>query len=155
MKKLLIGFFLLLTCQWVLAQNATTIFRNFQDKKHAEYVSAPRLVMGIIASKLKVGNLQAVLSDIHSAKVLTLNQCSRCTRKRFAKKISKLSKKGYEEFSGFKQDDNNISVMAKKGFDNMIKEAVLLISSKNNCIGILITGNINPEDAAAAMGLSQ
>lgn len=45
--------------------------------------------------------------------------------------------------------------MAKKGFDNMIKEAVLLISSKNNCIGILITGNINPEDAAAAMGLSQ
>ncbi len=111
--------------------------------------------MGIIASKLKVGNLQAVLSDIHSAKVLTLNQCSRCTRKRFAKKISKLSKKGYEEFSGFKQDDNNISVMAKKGFDNMIKEAVLLISSKNNCIGILITGNINPEDAAAAMGLSQ
>ena len=74
MKKLLIGFFLLLTCQWVLAQDATTIFRNFQDKKHAEYVSAPRLVMGIVASKLKVGNLQAVLSDIHSAKVLTLNQ---------------------------------------------------------------------------------
>lgn len=64
MKKLLIVFFLLLTCQWVLAQDATTIFRNFQDKKHAEYVSAPRLVMGIVASKLKMGNLQAVLSKM-------------------------------------------------------------------------------------------
>ena len=45
--------------------------------------------------------------------------------------------------------------MARKGADNMIKEAVVLISSKTDCIGILVTGNINPEDASAAIGLSQ
>ena len=155
MKKLLFTFILLLTCQWVSAQEAASLFRDFQDKKHAEYVSAPRLVMNIVASKMKVGNMQALMNEIYSARVLTLNQCRRGIRKKFARKFVELSKTGYEEFSGFKQDNDNISVMARKGADNMIKEAVVLISSKTDCIGILVTGNINPEDASAAIGLSQ
>ena len=155
MKKLLFTFFLFSSCLWASAQDATSVFSYFKDKKHVEYVSAPRMVMNLVASKMKTGNFQALLSQIYSAKLLTLSQCRRGIRKKFTKKIVELGKTGYDEIAAFKENDDNISIVARKGSDNMIKEAVVMISGKTDCIGILVTGNINPEDVAAAIGTAE
>ena len=155
MKKLLFTFFFLSSCLWASAQDAELVFRDFKDKRHVEYVSAPRLVMNIVASKMNAGNFQALLSQVYSARVLTLSQCRRGIRKKFTKKIVGLEKAGYDEIAAFKQDDDNISIVARKSSDNIIREAVVLISGKTDCIGVLVTGNINLKDAVAAIGMAQ
>ena len=102
MKKILFTFVLLLTCQLAFCQSASSVFNDYRDKKHAEYVSVPKLMLTIAAAKVKDGNVAALLKEVDEAKVLTLSGCSSSVRKKFVKKIAALSDEGYSEFTGVK-----------------------------------------------------
>ena len=153
-KKLVLSLLLVLICQMAFCQSASSVFNDFRDKKKAEYVTVPRLVMSIAAAKIKDGNVAALLKEVKEAKVLTLSNCSKSVRKKFVKNITSLSGNGYSEFSGMKtggKTDGMTILTKEKG--ETIEEIVALQSSDNSCVGILITGDINSEDVAAIIGI--
>ncbi len=154
MKKLLFTLVLMLTCQLAFAQTARTIFDDYKDEKHAQFVSVPRVLMSIAANKMKDNNMQAVMKEVKSMKVLTLSDCRKSTRKGFVKKITALPSKGYEEFTRVKDNKDNVLVLARKGAQ-YIEEIVLLASDENDCVGIYITGEINPEDMDAVISMAE
>lgn len=154
MKKVLFTLLLMLTCQMAFCQTASSVFNDFREKKHAEYVSVPRMMMSIAAAKIKDGNVSALLKEVKEAKVLTLSNCSKSVRKKFVKSISDLSKNGYSEFTGMQtggKTDGMTILTKEKG--ETIQEIVALSSKDSSCIGILITGDINSEDVAAIIGM--
>ena len=153
MKKVLFTLLLMLTCQMAFCQSASSVFNDFRDKKHAEYVTVPKLLMTVAAAKVKDGNVSALLKEVDEAKVLTLNDCSKSVRKKFVKQISALSNDGYSEFTGVKKGKANGMTILTKEKGETIEEIVALSSSDNTCIGILITGEINSEDVAAIIGM--
>lgn len=153
MKKILFTLLLLLTCQLAFCQSASSVFNDFRDKKHAEYVSVPKLLMSVGAAKVKDGNVAALLNEVNAAKILTLNDCSKSVRRKFAKKITELSDNGYDDFTGYKGGkDKNTTILVKQS-GQTIQEIVALVQNTNTCVGILITGEINAEDVAAIIGM--
>ena len=153
MKRIVIALLLLLTCQLAFCQSASSVFNDFRDKKHAEYVTVPKLLMTVAAAKVKDGNVAALLKEVDEARVLTLSDCSKSIRKKFVKKVAELSKNGYSEFTGMKKDKySGMTVLVKEKGDT-ISEIVAMTSSDNTCLGILITGTINAEDVAAIIGM--
>lgn len=153
MKKILFTLLLMLTCQLAFCQSASSVFNEFRDKKHAEYVSVPRLFMTIAGVKVKDGNVAALLKEVDEARVLTLNDCSGSVRKKFAKKIIALSQNGYSEFTGVKKGKSEGMNILVKQKGSAIQEIVALSTGDNTCVGFLITGEINAEDVAAIIGM--
>lgn len=154
MKKILFTLLLMLTCQMAFCQSASSVFNDFREKKHAEYVSVPKLMLSVAAAKVKDGNVSALLKEVDDVKILTLNDCSKSVRKKFVKSITELSSKGYNEFTGVQKSGKTegMTILSKES-GGIIKEIVAFTSSDSSCIGILITGNINSEDVAAIIGM--
>lgn len=150
MKKILFTLALALIAQLSFAQTAKDVFNDFKDQKKAEYVSVPRAMLKLGAAAVKDNNTQALLDEIHSAKVLTLDNCKKKVRKNFATAISQLTKKGYDEYTRMKDDGQNILILTKQSED-LIAEIVALINDDDDCVGILVTGAINPEDIEAVI----
>ncbi len=152
MKKLLLSLILMLACQWVSAQTADAVFSDYRSQKKAEYVSVPRAVMSIAAAKMKSGNVQALLQQVRSAKVLRLDGCKKSVRKKFAKKINALTSQGYEEYSHVKNDEHNVLILVKQD-SNSVNEIVGLMNDRYKCTAVLITGDINREDIEAVVDM--
>lgn len=154
MKKVILFFVLLFTCQLAFCQSASSLFNDYKTKNHAEYVSVPKLLMSIAAAKVKDGNVTTLLKQIDEVKVLTLDDCKKKVRKSFLKDVSGLLSQGYTEFTtvneGGSRESTQILVKEK---DKKIKEVLAIESDKDDCVGILIKGNINPEDIAALIGM--
>lgn len=143
----------MVTCQMAFCQSANSVFNDFRDKKHAEYVSVPKLLMSVAAAKVKDGNVAALLKEVDAAKILTLSDCSKSVRRKFAKKINALSGNGYDNFTGVKSGkDKDMTVLVRQS-DGNINEIVGLVLTGSSCVGILVTGNINAEDVAAIIGM--
>lgn len=153
MKKLLFTFFLMFACQLAFCQTASSVINDFRDKKHAEYVSVPSLMLTVAAAKVKDGNVAALLKEVDEVKVLTLSSCSKSVRKKFAKKIAGLSASGYSEFTGVKKGKTGGKSVLVKESGGTIKEIVALSSDDDDCVCVLITGDINSEDVAAVIGI--
>lgn len=150
MKKILFTLVLMLMAQLSFAQTAKDVFNDYKDQKKAEYVSVPRAMLKLGAAAVKNNNTQALLDEIHSAKILTLDNCKKRVRKNFANAISNLSKKDYDEYTRMKDDGQNILILVKK-HEDLIAEIVALINDDDDCVGILVTGDINPEDIEAVV----
>ena len=153
MKKILFTLLLMLTCQMAFCQKANSVFNYFRDKKHAECVSVPKLMLTIAAAKMKDGNVNALLKQVDEVKILKLTDCSGRVRRKFVKKIKALDGDGYSEFTGMKKGKSEGMSILVKQKDNTIKEIVALSSGSDSCVGILLTGNINAEDVAALIGI--
>lgn len=153
MKKLLFTLLLMLTCQMAFCQQASSLFSEFKDKKNAECVSVPKLMLTIAAAKMKDGNINALLKEVDEVKILKLTDCSSSVKKKFVKKIKALDDNGYSEFTGMKKGKSEgMTIMVKQQGD-IIKEVVALSSGNNSCVAILLGGRINSEDIAALIGL--
>lgn len=153
MKKILFTLLLMLTCQMAFCQKANSVFNDFRDKKHAECVSVPKLMLTIAAAKMKDGNVNALLKQVDEVKILKLTDCSGRVRRKFVKKIKALDGDGYSEFTGMKKGKSEGMSILVKQKDNTIKEVVAVTSGSNTCVGILLTGDINAEDVAALIGI--
>lgn len=153
MKKILFTLLLMLTCQMAFCQKANSVFNDFRDKKHAECVSVPKLMLTIAAAKMKDGDVNALLKEVDEVKILKLTDCSGSVRRKFVKKIKALDGDGYSEFTGMKKGKSEgMSILVKQKGDT-IKEIVALSSGSDSCVGILLTGNVNAEDVAALIGI--
>lgn len=153
MKKILFTLLLMLTCQMAFCQKANSVFNDFRDKKHAECVSVPKLMLTIAAAKMKDGNVNALLKQVDEVKILKLTDCSGRVRRKFVKKIKALDGDGYSEFTGMKKGKREgMSILVRQKGDT-IKEVVAVTSGSNTCVGILLTGDINAEDVAALIGI--
>ena len=153
MKKVLFTLFLMLTCQMAFCQSASSVFNEFRDKKRAECVSVPKLMLTIAASKMKDGNVNALLKEVDEVKILKLTDCSGSVKRKFAKKIRALEDDGYSEFTGMKKGKSEGMTILVKQKGETIKEVVALSAGYNSCVGILLTGDINSEDVAALIGI--
>lgn len=152
-KKLLLTMLLAVVCQLIMAQSASSVFNDFRDKNDANYYSIPKLMLTVAASKLADGSSKDLLQQVKSVKILNLGECSKSVRNKFAKKIAKLSDNGYESFTGIKGGkDKDVSMLVKQD-DESITELVALIHDDDTCLGILISGHIQPESIAALLGL--
>lgn len=153
MKKVLFTLLLMLTCQMAFCQSASSVFNDFKDKKRAECVTVPKLMLTIAAAKMKDGNVTALLKEVDEVKVLKLTDCSGSVKRKFAKKIKALDGDGYSEFTGMKKGKSEgMSILVKQKGET-IKEVVAVSSGYNSCVGILLTGDINSEDVAALIGI--
>lgn len=153
MKKVLFTLLLMLTCQMALCQSASSVFNEFRDKKHAECVTVPKLMLTIAAAKMKDGNVTALLKEVDEVKLLKLTDCSGSVKKKFAKKVRALEDDGYSEFTGMKKGKSEGMTILVRQKGNTIKEVVALSSGSSSCVGILLTGDINAEDVAALIGI--
>ena len=152
MKKMLLMLLVVFATQLACAQQAQKIFEAFRSEKKAEYTSVPGALMSLAGSKVKDNNVAAVLKEVKSARVLRLGNCKKRTRKKFANQIAALSKDGYEEYARTKQGDSDVLVMIKKD-DELIHEIITCVYSENNCVGVLVKGDINPEDLGAIVDM--
>ena len=152
-KKILFSLLLLFSCQLVFSQSAPELFSNYSQERKATYMSLPRAMMSVAASKLSDSNVQAVLQEINSAKILKLDDCKKSVRKKFIKKIKQLPKYGYEEFTRV-SGNSDMLIMVKQSASN-ISEIVMAYNNGSTCTGILVTGNINPEDIDAIIRMAE
>lgn len=63
-----------------------------------------------------------------------------------------MSKEGYEEYARTKQGDSDVLVMIKKD-EELIHEIVMSVYSDSSCMGVLVKGDINPEDLGAIVDM--
>jgi len=151
MKKLFMALMLLLACQGMAAQQAQTVFNEYKTHKKASYYVVPKTMLGIAGAGLKRGTAKELLNQLEAARVLSLDDCRRGVRRRFAKQVSALAGKGYEEYGRLKQGDDNILVLIKQT-DRYIGEMVVLVTDEDDCMGVLLTGQLNREDVQAVLG---
>lgn len=152
MKKMLLMLLVVFATQFACAQQAQKVFDAFRSEKKAEYTSIPGALMSLAGSKVKDNNVAAVLKEVKSARVLRLGNCKKRTRKKFAEQVVGLNKEGYEEYARTKQGDSDVLVMIKKD-DELVHEIVTCVYSDSSCMGVLVKGDINPEDLGAIVDM--
>lgn len=152
MKKMLLMLLVAFTTQFACAQQAQKVFDAFRSEKKAEYTSVPGVLMSLAGSKVKDNNVAAVLKEVKSARVLRLGNCKKRTRKKFAEQVVGLNKEGYEEYACTKQGDSDVLVMIKKD-NELVHEIVTCVYSDSSCMGVLVKGDINPEDLGAIVDM--
>lgn len=152
MKKMLLMLLVVFATQFACAQQAQKVFDAFRSEKKAEYTSIPGALMSLAGSKVKDNNVAAVLKEVKSARVLRLGNCKKRTRKKFAEQVAGLNKEGYEEYARTKQGDSDVLVMIKKD-DELVHEIVTCVYSDSSCMGVLVKGDINPEDLGAIVDM--
>lgn len=152
MKKMLLMLLVVFATQFACAQQAQKVFDAFRSEKKAEYTSIPGALMSLAGSKVKDNNVAAVLKEVKSARVLRLGNCKKRTRKKFAEQVVGLNKEGYEEYARTKQGDSDVLVMIKKD-DELVHEIVTCVYSDSSCMGVLVKGDINPEDLSAIVDM--
>ena len=153
MKKILFTLLLLVSCQMAFCQSASSVFNDFRDKKKVEFVTVPKLLLTVGAAKVKDSNVAALMKEVDEVKVITLNDCRKSIKKKFAKQITALSGNGYSDYTGYKGGkDKDMTILVKQSGQN-IQEIVGLVQNSSKCMGILVSGNINSEDVAAILGV--
>ncbi|MBP7767843.1 MAG: DUF4252 domain-containing protein [Prevotella sp.] len=153
LKKILLSLLLLSSFQLAFSQTASELFRDYSQKRKATYISLPRAMMSMATSKLSDNNLQAVLQDVKSAKVLKLDNSKKSVRKKFIKQVKQLPKYGYEEFT--RVSGNSDMLVMVKHSASYISEIAMAYNNGATCMGVLITGNINPEDLEAIIQMAE
>ena len=153
MKKILFTLLLLVSCQMAFCQSASSVFNDFRDKKKVEFVTVPKLLLTVGAAKVKDSNVAALMKEVDEVKVITLNDCRKSIKKKFAKQITALSGNGYSDYTGYKGGKvKDMTILVKQSGQN-IQEIVGLVRNSSKCMGILVSGNINSEDVAAILGV--
>ncbi len=138
-KKLISAIFMLLSIQMSWADDAKQIFAEFKDAKNAEYVSIPR--QSIEELNADVFNNQTLAEKTNSINTLNLENCSNKIKKRFIKRIDKLTTDKYETLMLSQQANNKKMLLIRKE-ETSIKEVLFIF----NHILIQYTGDFEESD---------
>lgn len=138
-KKLISAIFMLLSVQLMWADDAKQIFAEFKDAKNAEYVSIPR--QSIEEQNTEVFNNQTLAEKTNSINTLNLEDCSNKVKKRFIKRIDKLTTDKYETLMLSQQVNNKKMLLIRKE-GTSIKEVLFIF----NHILIQYTGDFEESD---------
>ena len=134
-KKLISTIFMLLSIQMSWADDAKQIFAEFKDAKNAEYVSIPR--QSIEELNADVFNNQTLAEKT----TLNLEDCSNKIKKRFIKRIDKLTPDTYEALMLIQKENNKRKLLIRKE-GTSIKEVLFIF----NHILIQYTGDFEESD---------
>lgn len=141
MKKILFTLILILSCQMVCAQEASSMFNQYKTAKNVEYMNIP-----ISEAVNEPGEtMQKLAEQLETVEMLNLGECRKSVRKRFERNISKLTSKGYIEYTRIKDGDDLVLVLMKQGGD-FVDEIIILIKDSDDCMALLVKGHINKED---------
>ena len=138
-KKLISTIFMLLSVQLMWADDAKQIFTEFKDAKNAEYVSIPR--QSIEEQNTEVFNNQTLAEKTNSINTLNLEDCRNKIKKRFIKRIDKLTSDKYEALMLSQQVNNKKMLLIRKE-GTSIKEVLFIF----NHILIQYTGDFEESD---------
>ena len=138
-KKLISAIFMLLSVQLMWADDAKQIFAEFKDAKNAEYVSIPG--QSIEEQNTEVFNNQTLAEKTNSINTLNLEDCSNKVKKRFIKRIDKLTTDKYETLMLSQQVNNKKMLLIRKE-GTSIKEVLFIF----NHILIQYTGDFEESD---------
>lgn len=138
-KKLISAIFMLLSVQLMWADDAKQIFAEFKDAKNAKYVSIP--CQSIEEQNTDVFNNQTLAEKTNSINTLNLEDCSNKVKKRFIKRIDKLTPDTYEALLLSQQVNNKKMLLIRKE-GTSIKEVLFIF----NHILIQYTGDFEESD---------
>lgn len=148
MKKYLLTMAILLTvCQLTFAQNISSIINEFKNEKNAECIHISPFMMSI--GKLFMGNEEGtdIVRKVKSMRILDLEDCSVSVKERFAKRVAKLNKKGYETLMQVNDDGEKVRILTKTKND-MIREMLIFCIEDKDCSLIQMSCKIKKEDIA-------
>lgn len=124
------------------------VFSEFKDKKNAEYVHVPRMLvkMGMALAKNVDGDENMdILRHISSVKVLDMEECDTEAKREFAEAVGQLRFDGYELLTRVKDETDNVSVyVRKKG--SYIRELLVVNSGRDDCMMVSVKGKIHEKD---------
>ena len=139
-KKLISAIFMLLSVQLMWADDAKQIFAEFKDAKNAKYaVYIP--CQSIEEQNTDVFNNQTLAEKTNSINTLNLEDCSNKVKKRFIKRIDKLTPDTYEALILSQQVNNKKMLLIRKE-GTSIKEVLFIF----NHILIQYTGDFEESD---------
>ena len=128
-------------CKTSAGQNADELFSNFSKEKNAEVVTLGSFLTKMAKSFVEDGK------EIESIRVLSLEECSDETKKKFEKGVSNLKKDGYETLvrSNGENEDTHVMIKTK---DDIIYE-LLVITTGNEPKMVSIKGKLKQSDLSA------
>lgn len=144
MNKFLFTLILVLSCQMVSAQGASSVFDQYKTAKNVEYMKVPRPATVRAQSDI----MRKLAKQVDAVEILTLDECKSSVRKGFVRKISKLTSKGYKEYSRVKEGSDLVLVLMKPEGD-FTDEIVVLMNDSDDCMAVLMKGHIKTEDIGA------
>ncbi len=148
MKRLLLTLAILLTVsQLTYAQDVSSLINRFKDERGAEYVSIPSFVMSICKLFMDGDKEEKrIAKRVNALQVLSLEDCSKDVRTRFAKASRELNTSGYEMLMQVNEDGEQTTIYLKE-LKSGLKEFVLRIDEKGDEFTlIVIKGSLTPQE---------
>ena len=92
-----------------LAQkNVDEIIDQYSRDKEVQYIHLPRLLIQAGVAQMKTSKTTDVARNINDLRILLLDNCRNGKRKKFRKKVERLTQNGYQEFAKMKDADDDI-----------------------------------------------
>ncbi len=147
MKKLTILLTALLLAQATWAVDIKAVFDEFKDTPRAEYVSISPFLMKIGKCFIdeEDGPEMALAKQIHSMKVLDLEDCAPEVKARFTKRIADLNRDGYETLMRVNEKGEKVNILVKEK-KNVIREMLIVCAGPDDCTLVLFKGKFKTED---------
>lgn len=134
-----------------LAQkNVDEIIDQYSRDKEVQYIHLPRLLIQAGVAQMKTSKTTDVARNINDLRILLLDNCRNGKRKKFRKKVERLTQNGYQEFAKMKDADDDILFIAQ-GNTEKISEIAALVTGKEGCKFLQIKGNFNTKDINAVV----
>lgn len=145
MRTILISFALLVVSMVCKAQDINSIFDNFKHRDNVVFVDVPKelISLGLKSSGNKDSEKWA--KKIDHLRILTLEDANRSTKRDFKKMIEALSWKDYNDIVKVNDNGEKVRIMTQ-GTDELIKRLIICSFDKEDCVLVVIDGNILPKD---------
>jgi hypothetical protein len=151
MKKYVIVLVWMAICQTGFAQNAESLFNQFQGEKGVESVSISPFLMKFARLFMDdEAKNNPMIKGIHSVQVLDLEESPKEVQERFAKEVKKLKLNGYETWIQAKEDGETVKIVAKVKND-VVRELLILQAGDDDCALVLMKGKIKRDDIQAVI----
>ena len=151
MKKIFVTLVVFIACQGIFAQNIDDLFNHFKEKKGAEYVNIPPIVLKLGRLFMdKDGTDYRFIKGVNSVQVLDMEDCSSAIRKDFQHEVNQLDLHGYETLVQTKEKDETVKLITKMDNDT-IHELIVVVTGKDECALTRLKGTIKKEDVEVMM----
>ena len=101
------------------------------------------LALGLKASGNK--DAQNWVDKIDHLRVLSLEEATKATKEEFQKAVEAFNWKGYDEMVKVNSEGSKVRIMTQ-GTDEVIKRIVIYAVEEDECVFVVIDGNIAPKD---------
>lgn len=150
MKKIMMLFVLMaVALQPLSAKSVKDLIKEFkhEDKATSVYVSPLLMKMAkMVDGKSDLDEAERLaMKKVKSVRVLSLGDCSKSVKERFAQEVDRLSDGEYEPLVVVNSNGDKVKVMSLLKND-IIKELVIFTADVEDCAIVQVTGKFTKED---------